>query len=123
MRIEEAAVRVARPCTDLTAAERFYVGGLGLAVLFRKPDLLMVGARGASWHLELVAGNVRPAPTEEDLLVLYLGEPVDPALVERLVEHGGTVLSQGEYWDVWGVTVQDPDGYRLVLSTRVWSND
>jgi catechol 2,3-dioxygenase-like lactoylglutathione lyase family enzyme len=122
MKIDEAAVRIARPCTDLAAAERFYVRGLGLAELFRKPDLLMVGAPAASWHLELVAGDVRPTPREEDLLVLYLGEPIDPDLVARLVEHGGTVVSQGEYWDRWGVTVQDPDGYRLVLSTRVWSN-
>ncbi|KUL22112.1 VOC family protein [Actinoplanes awajinensis] len=122
MTIDHATVRIARPCTDLAAAERFYVHGLGLAELFRKPDLLMAGPRGASWHLELVAGDLRPTPTEEDLLVLYLGEPVDPALVERLTEHGGTVVSQGEYWDRWGVTVQDPDGYRLVLSTRSWSN-
>lgn len=26
------------------------------------------------------------------------------------------------YWDTWGVTLRDPDGYRLVLSTRTWSN-
>lgn len=25
-------------------------------------------------------------------------------------------------WDRRGVTVEDPDGYRLVLSTRTWSN-
>ncbi|MFD7700951.1 VOC family protein, partial [Streptomyces caelestis] len=24
------------------------------------------------------------------------------------------------YWDTWGVTLQDPDGYLLVLSTRTW---
>ncbi|GAA4600639.1 catechol 2,3-dioxygenase-like lactoylglutathione lyase family enzyme [Actinoplanes octamycinicus] len=122
MTIEHAALRIARPCTDLDAVGRFYLDGLGLAELFRKPDLLMAGPRGGSWHLELVAGHLRPTPTEEDLLVLYLGEPVDPALVARLVAHGGTVVPQGEYWDRWGVTVADPDGYRLVLSTRSWSN-
>ena len=44
-------IRIARPSLDLEAAERFYVGGLGLSVLFRKAgsaelgtyDLLMVG--------------------------------------------------------------------------------
>ncbi|MGV9639711.1 hypothetical protein [Streptomyces sp. NPDC003514] len=26
------------------------------------------------------------------------------------------------YWNKWGVTVEDPDGYRLVLCTRAWPN-
>jgi catechol 2,3-dioxygenase-like lactoylglutathione lyase family enzyme len=131
--IDEVPLRIARPCTDLAAAERFYVQGLGLDLLYRiaadgegEHDLLILGWRNASWHLELV-GRVNldavPAPTAEDLLVLYLGEPVDPALVERLVRMGGTLVSQGPYWDRWGVTVKDPDGYRLVLSTRRWSDN
>ena len=73
-------VRIARPSHDLRAAERFWVGGLGLDVLFRADDsaegghaLLMVGWPGAAWHLELVGDpeDATPAaPTEEDLLVL-----------------------------------------------------
>jgi hypothetical protein len=59
---------------------------------------------------------------EEDLFVLYLDGPVDDGLVERLEQAGGTRVSAGPYWDRWGVTFADPDGYRLVLSTRVWSN-
>nr|WP_306211981.1 VOC family protein [Actinoplanes sp. RD1] len=119
-------LRIARPCTDLAAAERFYVEGLGLQVLYRatasapgEHDLLMVGAPGAAWHLELVLGGT-PAPTEEDLLVLYLGEPAAPELVDRLVACGGTVVSQGPYWDRWAVTVRDRDGYRVALSSRTW---
>ncbi|MGP4019752.1 VOC family protein [Saccharopolyspora sp. 5N708] len=125
-----AHIRIARPSKDLAAAERFYVTGLGLDVLFRasgnpgKHDLLMLGWRDASWHLELVGGDqvVPPQPSAEDLLVIYLAGPVDQALVDRLVEAGGRRVSQGEYWDTWGVTLADPDGYRLVLSTRSWSN-
>ena len=123
-------IRVARPSRDLAAAERFYVGGLGCAVLWRataeqpgEHDLLMVGLPGASWHLELVAAAEPPRPTAEDLLVLYLGGPVDEALVARLEEHGGRRVGQGPYWDRWGVAVADPDGYRLVLSSRTWSSD
>jgi catechol 2,3-dioxygenase-like lactoylglutathione lyase family enzyme len=127
--IETAAIRLARPCRDLAAAERFYVAGLGLDVLFRgaahgpgEHDILMLGWRAATWHLELVAAPTPPTPTEHDLLVLYLGEPVDDALVERLEAAGGTRVGQGPYWDRWGVSVRDPDGYRLVLNGREWSN-
>ncbi|GIG00866.1 VOC family protein [Catellatospora citrea] len=127
-----AHLRLARPSRDLAAAERFYVDGLGLRVLYRasadgpgEHDLLMLGWPNASWHLELVAGEnltTSPAPTAEDLLVLYLAGPLDDALVARLAAAGGVRISQGPYWDRWGVTVADPDGYRLVLSTRSWSN-
>ncbi|GGF33395.1 VOC family protein [Williamsia phyllosphaerae] len=127
---EHAAIRIARPCTNLEIAERFYVRGLGFAVLARvagegrdEHDLVMVGAPGAAWHIELVGGpnlSVTPTPTAEDLLILYLDAPVDPAVIARIEEAGGRVVSQGKYWDEWGVTVEDPDGYRLVLSTRGW---
>ncbi len=130
--INEVAVRIARPCTDLAAAERFYVQGLGLALLQRiaangpgEHDLLILGRREANWHLELVGGadlTVRPAPTAEDLLVLYLDQPIDEAMIDGLKQAGGRVVSQGPYWDRWGVTVEDPDGYRVVLSSRSWSN-
>lgn len=127
-----AAIRIARPSRDLAAAERFYADGLGLKVLYRgfaeapgEHDLIMLGSPGAAWHLELVGGAnlaVEPAPSDEDLLVIYLAGPVSEALVGRLEECGGRRVAQSEYWDRWGVTVADPDGYRLVLSTRSWSN-
>ncbi|MGV9563656.1 VOC family protein [Streptomyces sp. NPDC003480] len=127
-------VRIARPSRDLAAAERFWAGGLGMSVVCRieagpqqgEHDLLMLGLPEAGWHLELVheAGRpVRPRPTEEDLLVLYLDEPVPDELVTRLERHGGRrVLSPNPYWNEWGVTIEDPDGYRLVLCRRGWSN-
>ncbi|MGK5519590.1 VOC family protein [Micromonospora sp. URMC 107] len=125
-------LRIARPSRDLAAAERFWVDGLGLDVLWRSAaeapgehDLLMVGRPGDHWHLELVGGEqlaVTPAPTPVDLLVLYLDGPVEDQLVRELERAGGTRVSAGPYWDRWGVTVADPDGYRLVLSTRGWSN-
>ncbi|WP_425836644.1 VOC family protein [Streptomyces fractus] len=128
-----AHVRIARPSLDLAAAERFWVRGLGLAVVHRmtgtlpgEHDLLMLGHPDAAWHLELVHEKdapVHPRPTEEDLLVIYLDGPVQDELVARLEAHGGKrVVSPNPYWNEWGVTVEDPDGYRLVLCTRAWSN-
>jgi catechol 2,3-dioxygenase-like lactoylglutathione lyase family enzyme len=124
-------LRIARPSYDLRASERFWVDGLGLNVLFRADDtaegghaLLMVGWPGAAWHLELVGDpdDATPArPTEEDLLVLYVDGPVDDDVVRRLVQAGGTrVAARNPYSGRWGVTIADPDGYRLVLSTRSW---
>ncbi|MFD5465292.1 VOC family protein [Kitasatospora sp. NPDC127059] len=129
-----AHIRIARPSRNLDAAERFWASGLGLDVLYRhttdgtpgEHSLLMVGWPDAAWHLELVhdpAAPVEPQSTADDLLVVYLGEPVSDTLLERLEEHGGKrVPAHNPYWDAWGVTVQDPDGYLLVLSTRSWSN-
>ncbi|MDH6545490.1 VOC family protein [Streptomyces sp. SPB4] len=124
-------VRVARPSLDLEAAERFYVQGLGLDVLWRtaghvpgEHDLLMVGPAGGGWHFELTRdpGNpIAPRPTVDDLFVVYLGEAPDEDLVSRLTDHGGTrVPSHNPYWDQYGVTIADPDGYRLVLCSRTW---
>ncbi|MET7301624.1 VOC family protein [Embleya sp. NPDC005575] len=125
-------VRVARPSRDLAAAERFYVEGLGLEVLWRTTervsgewDLVMVGIPGGGWHFELTIdpeNPLPPTPTVEDLFVLYLGEPIDPALIDRLVAAGGTrTTAHNPYWDEYGVTVVDPDGYQLVLCTRTWN--
>ena len=124
-------LRIARPCRDLRASERFWVDGLGLDVLLRLDDsaegghaLLMVGWPQAAWHLELVSdpdGETPAAPTEEDLLVLYLNGEVDAGVVRRLVDAGGTrVAARNPYWDEAGITIADPDGYRLVLTGRSW---
>jgi len=84
----------------------------------------MLGWPDAAWHLELVGdpeGEMPAAPSEEVLLVLYVGGPLDVDAVDRLVQAGGTVVSaRNPYWDRWGITIVDPDGYRLVLSHRTW---
>jgi catechol 2,3-dioxygenase-like lactoylglutathione lyase family enzyme len=124
-------LRIARPSHDLQASQRFWVDGLGLDILFRADStaegghpLLMVGWPDAAWHLELVGDldDAIPAtPTEEDLLVLYVNGEVDEDVVGRLVDAGGTrVSARNPYWDRFGVTIADPDGYRLVLASLSW---
>lgn len=131
MDLARCPIRLARPSRNLGSARRFWVDGLGLDVLWETgPEaagghaLLMVGVRGAAWHLELVgdaAAHAANSPGPEDLLVLYLNGEIAPATIDRLLSCGGTrVISVNPYWEQWGVTIADPDGYRLVLSQRSW---
>lgn len=124
-------IRIARPSRSLERAERFWVDGLSLEVLYRaepqaagEHSLLMLGWPDATWHLELVADPDRPtppSPTDEDLLVIYVGGPIDRTVIDRMISAGGRlVAAHNPYWDRWGVTIVDPDGYRLVLSHRTW---
>jgi len=53
--------------------------------------------------------------------VLYLNGEVEAGVVRRLVDAGGTQgAARNPYWDHGGVTIVDPDGYRLVLTSRSW---
>jgi catechol 2,3-dioxygenase-like lactoylglutathione lyase family enzyme len=124
-------IRIARPSRDFEAAKRFYVNGLGLSILWEASAdavgghaLLMMGWPGAAWHPELVlTQDIKAAPTEEDMLVIYLGGSIDSALIENLLAAGGKrVTSSNPYWEQWGVTIIDPDEYRLVLCRQRWNN-
>ncbi len=124
-----AVVRIARPCSDLAAARRFYVDALGLTVLAEFADHegfdgLIVGEPGARWHLELVhERDVAVArPSVEDLLVFYLPEPgAFAARKACMASHDyPSVTSHNPYWDRDGVTFEGPDGYRVVLTRRAW---
>lgn len=123
-------LRVARPTDDLAAIVRFYRDGLGFEVLYEFQDHdgfdgVMLGARGAGYHLEftrkqgVAAGR---APTEENLLVFYLPDAAMwQAAVDRLEQAGhAPVTSFNPYWDRLGRTFEDPDGYRVVLQRDAW---
>ncbi|NYJ08560.1 GNAT family N-acetyltransferase [Petropleomorpha daqingensis] len=117
------AARVAHPVADLQRSTAFYGELLGLprrggftghdgydGVFFELPG---------GTELELTTGPARPRPgTEEDLLVLYLGtaDAVREA-ADRLGTAGVTAVpAANPYWDRWGRTFLDPDGYRVVLA-------
>ena len=120
-----AQIRVARPTDRLEEVVRFYREGLGLRVLgsfegHAGYDGVMLGLPGAGCHLEFTrhaAGSPCPAPTKDNLLVLYVE---DRAAVLRKVER---LRAQGHepdepenpYWAEKGFTFEDPDGWRVVL--------
>jgi catechol 2,3-dioxygenase-like lactoylglutathione lyase family enzyme len=122
-------VRIARPSARFAETERFWVEGIGLKVLGRTDDsaeggnsLAFLGWPEAAWHLELVdTTEVTQGPSIEDLFVLYLGEAIDESTTVRIEASGGIrVPSHNPYWDKYGTTFRDPDGYLCVLSTRNW---
>lgn len=124
-------LRVARPTDSLDALLPFYVNGLGFEVLYRFDghdsfDGVMVGRPGHPYHLEFThqrGHTVGRAPTEDNLLVLYLPEAADyRAALARMAAAGfAPVNSYNPYWDEGGATFEDPDGYRVVLTNRRWA--
>src|SRR3954453_20065600 len=92
-----AHLRVARPTDDPDAAVRFYRDGLGFDVLAEFTDHdgfdgVMLGHKGAGYHLEFTRRAKHPAgraPTGENLLVFYLPDEVTwRAAVVRLEAAG-----------------------------------
>ena len=63
------------------------------------------------------------ADSEDDLIVFYVPNRSDwSRLVERAVRAGfHRVKSCNPYWDEDGVTLEDPDGYRMVLQNGEWA--
>jgi catechol 2,3-dioxygenase-like lactoylglutathione lyase family enzyme len=119
-------LRIARHTERLDEVVAFYRDGLGLPELggFRDHDGydgVFLDVPGTATHLELTTGGEHgaPAPHPESLLVLYLG---DRARVEEVVARLdiAPVPSANPYWDEHGVTVEDPDGFRVVLAWRMW---
>ena len=125
-------MRVARSCRDFEAIKRFYCSGLGFSLLgsfegHNGFDGLIIGHLNAPYHLEFTKerGITAPhAPDEEGLLVFYLPDMAEwQERVDKMRNAGyEPVQSNNSYWDVDGITFQDPDGYRVVLQNRAWSS-
>jgi catechol 2,3-dioxygenase-like lactoylglutathione lyase family enzyme len=120
-----AQVRIARPTDRLAAVVAFYRDGLGLPQLTSFKDHagydgVMLGLPGRSYHLEFTQhahGSPCPAPSKDNLLVLYFPDESDLARVEgRLQALGGAAVPpENPYWLGKSVTYEDPDGWRVVL--------
>jgi GNAT superfamily N-acetyltransferase len=123
------ALRVARHTERLDAVVAFYRDGLGLteAGSFRDHagyDGVFLEVPGTGSHLEFTAGGAQgaPAPHPESLLVLYLG---DQAAVDEVVARldAKPIEPANPYWIEHGVTLADPDGFRVVLVPERWGGE
>jgi catechol 2,3-dioxygenase-like lactoylglutathione lyase family enzyme len=124
-------LRVARPTNDLEPLIHFYVDGLGFDILYRFSghdgfDGVMLGHKGAPWHLEFTVAlghTALRAPSEDHLLILYLPDRGEwETAIGRMRDAGyAAVASFNPYWDRNGMTFEDPDGYRVVLQNAAWT--
>lgn len=119
-------VRVARPTDQLDEVVRFYADGLGLPELGRFAGHagyrgVLLGLPGGEYHLEFTQhddGSPGPAPTRDNLLVLYFDDVAQVKQVAgRLAKLGHPpVAAENPYWtDNGAITVEDPDRWRVVL--------
>src|SRR5690242_494911 len=124
-------LRIARPTDDLDALLPFYIDGLGFEMMYRFGghaafDGFMAGYPGHPFHLEFTHHRghmVGRAPSQDHLLVFYLPGASDyEAALARMAAAGfAPVRSYNPYWDDGGATFEDPDGYRVVLTSRAWA--
>jgi catechol 2,3-dioxygenase-like lactoylglutathione lyase family enzyme len=123
-------LRIARPVRDLARSSEMYRRGLGLMVLggftdHEGFDGAMLGDPASQYHFELTfchAHPVAPAPTPEDLVVLYIPDQRewDASCARMLAAGFEQVASFNPYWEATGRTFEDPDGYRFVLQRAEW---
>jgi catechol 2,3-dioxygenase-like lactoylglutathione lyase family enzyme len=122
-----AQVRIARPTSQLEEVAAFYREGLGLREIGRFEghdgyDGVMLGLPGSTYHLEFTqraGGSPCPAPSKDNLLVLYVPDATELSNMRGRLEQLGHVAVEPEnpYWLDKAVTFEDPDGWRVVLSS------
>lgn len=123
-----AQVRIARPTGKLEDVIAFYRDGLGLPELFRFTghddyDGIMLGLPDKAIHLEFTQhahGSPCPAPSLDNLIVLYI---TDVEAYDRLnlrMRRLGyePVPPENPYWLDRSFTYEDPDGWRVVISSK-----
>ncbi|MEI5909269.1 VOC family protein [Bacillus spongiae] len=117
--------RIARPTDNFEQVIKFYEEGLGLKRIgsFQNHDGydgVMFGLPDVKYHLEFtrhISGSPCPAPTKDNLLVFYIPEINEINKISSRLSLLGyqEVSPENPYWKEKGMTIEDPDGWRIVL--------
>ncbi|CAM3039212.1 VOC family protein [Paenibacillus sediminis] len=117
--------RVARPTHQMDKIIDFYGQGLGLEIIgsfanHNGYDGVMFGLPNAHYHLEFTQhedASAVPPPSEDNLLVFYIPDRKRrDEIASRLHQMGyPSVEPENPYWAINGITICDPDGWRIVL--------
>jgi catechol 2,3-dioxygenase-like lactoylglutathione lyase family enzyme len=123
--VDMPRMRIARPTVDINRAITFWTKVVGLDLLSQFKDHagydgVIFGHPRGSWELELTrhsSGAPLPAPTDEDIVALYLKRKLADAVTTRLVAEGHSPYEHpNPYWKTMGASVHtDPDGYTLIV--------
>ena len=118
-------MRVARPTNDIEQVVIFWSQVVGLKVLSRFVnhdgyDGAILGYPYTGWELEVThhsSGMPLPAPTDEDIIALYLNRDEADKIIDRLCRAGHPQMKHpNPYWQAMGASVHtDPDGYTLIV--------
>ncbi|MEM9411556.1 MAG: VOC family protein [Planctomycetota bacterium] len=128
---EGCHIRIARPTDQLQKVSEFYELVLGFNRLseFKNHegfDGIMLGHSDAPYHLEFTSHPDHQAgrsPSAEHLLVFYTGTDTRYREILGHLESRGvkSVKSHNPFWDRGGTTIEDPDGYRIVVFCGQWT--
>ena len=117
-------LRVARHTSQLQPLIHFYTAILGLEVIGGFNDHagyngIFIGGENAAWHLEFTESPEPPLhqSDEDDLLVFYVHVEEYNSIIEKATQNNvKRVVSKNPYWEEIGITLLDPDGFRIVIS-------
>ena len=118
-------MRVARPTNDIDRAINFWSQVVGFEILSRFEnhdgyDGAILGYPNTDWELEVThhsSGMPLPAPTDEDIIALYLDRDEANEIINRLHLAGHPQMKHpNPYWQAMGASTHtDPDGYTLII--------
>lgn len=117
-------LRVARHTAQLQPLISFYTDILGLNVIGDFKDHatyngVFIGGKNTGWHLEFTESDEAPDhyADEDDLLVFYVSPEEYKTITARISDHNiKPVPAKNPYWQENGITIIDPDGFRIVIS-------
>lgn len=118
-------LRVARHTNDLKKIEDFYINILGFELLggfdnHNNYDGIFIGKSGLDWHFEFTQSNTKAKHSfdEDDITVLYPKSILDYNELIKKISHQNieTIAAVNPFWNENGTMIQDPDGYRIIIS-------
>jgi catechol 2,3-dioxygenase-like lactoylglutathione lyase family enzyme len=118
-------VRIARHTDDLEKMEAFYIAVLGFERLggfqnHNHYDGIFIGKPDLDWHFEFTKSESKANHTfdEDDVFVIYPSSEFEyKNLMDRILEQNISIItSKNPYWNENGKMIQDPDGFRIVIS-------
>ncbi len=118
-------LRVARHTNNIKSIVEFYTQILNLELLgsFENHDNydgVFLGQKNKDWHLEFTQSNIKANHIfdEDDILVFY---PTTKNEYDGMIKNINqnqikTIKAVNSYWEKNGIMIEDPDGFKIVIS-------